>query len=63
MITVNFNRMKSDMGEELFEAEYRGLSSDTKPTENVQENSLFLELDTGDFYYFADGDWSKVGGA
>lgn len=44
--------------------EYKGLSTDTKPTEGVGVNSLFLELDTGDFYYF-DGDeedWLKVGG-
>ena len=29
-------------------ADYVGLSSDTKP-ENVPVNTLFLELDTGDF--------------
>lgn len=61
MITVNENRMKSDK-ENTFEAEFRGLSTDDKPTENVATNSLFLELDTGDFYYFDDGEWSKVGG-
>ena len=32
-------------------AEYLGLSTDTKP-ECVSPNALFLELDTGDFYYF-----------
>ena len=31
------------------ENEYKGLSKDTKPT-NCAVNSLFLELDTGDFY-------------
>ena len=31
------------------ENEYKGLSTDTKPT-NCAVNSLFLELDTGDFY-------------
>ena len=40
---------------------YEGLSTDTKPTENVATNSLFLELDTGDFYYFDGNDWAKVG--
>ena len=40
---------------------YQGLSTDEKPTENVPINSLFLELDTGDFYYFDGSDWAKVG--
>lgn len=40
----------------------KGLSGDTKPTD-VEINTLFLELDTGDFYYFdTDDDWHKVGG-
>lgn len=43
--------------------EYKGLSTDTKPSgELVQVNSLFLELDTGDFYYFDGEEWAKVGG-
>ena len=42
--------------------EYSGLSTDAKPTAGVAINALFLELDTGDFYYF-DGDaWQEVGG-
>ena len=46
--------------------EFCGLSTDTKPTEvdgkDIEVNSLFLELDTGDFYYFDGSGWSKVGG-
>lgn len=42
--------------------ELKGLSTDTKPTEGVSENTLFLELDTGDFYYFSGGEWKKFGG-
>ena len=42
--------------------EMKGLSTDTKPTENIAVNSLFLELDTGDFYYFNGVAWEKVGG-
>lgn len=44
--------------------DYKGLSTDEKPTgELVLENALFLELDTGDFYYYTKGGgWSKVGG-
>lgn len=41
--------------------QYCGLSTDTKPTDAV-ENSLFLELDTGDFYYYTGSAWAKVGG-
>lgn len=43
--------------------EYSGLSTDSKPVENVGVNSLFLELDTGDVYYFDGVDWSEVGGS
>lgn len=42
-------------------ADYLGLSTDTKPT-NAETNALFLELDTGDFYYFDGTAWAKVGG-
>lgn len=42
--------------------EFMGLSTDTKPTEGVGVNSLFLELDTGDVYYFDGEEWAKVGG-
>lgn len=41
--------------------EYAGLSTDVKPTDDVLENALFLELDTGDFYYFDGSSWAKVG--
>lgn len=54
MITIN-NCMQDG------EYEYKGLSTDTKPT-NCAVNSLFLELDTGDFYYFNGTTWAKVGG-
>lgn len=39
-----------------------GLSTDAKP-ESADINTIFLELDTGDFYYFDGRDWQKVGGA
>lgn len=43
--------------------QYLGLSTDTKPTDgNVDINSLFLELDTKDVYYFDGSAWNKVGG-
>lgn len=43
--------------------DYKGLSTDVKPTETVGVNALFLELDTGDFYYFDGTTWNKVGGS
>lgn len=39
--------------------EYKGLSTDEKPT-NCGINSLFLELDTGDFYFFNGTEWGKI---
>lgn len=42
-------------------AEYLGLSTDTKP-ECVSPNALFLELDTGYFYYFDGESWQRIGG-
>ena len=42
-------------------ADFVGLSTDEKPA-NVAINTLFLELDTGDFYYYTGETWAKVGG-
>lgn len=43
--------------------DYRGKSTDPKPTD-ADINALLLEVDTGDFYYFdTDEEWHKVGGA
>lgn len=42
--------------------EYMGLSSDSKPTpSDLLTNSLFLELDTGDFYYYNGSAWEEIG--
>lgn len=38
-----------------------GLSTDAKP-DDAAVNTLFLELNTGDFYYFDGLGWKKVGG-
>lgn len=53
-VTLNDNRVTD-------EHEYKGLSTDTKPTE-CAVNSLFLELDTGIFYYFTGTEWVQIGG-
>ena len=42
--------------------DFMGLSTDSKPTNDIDVNSLFLELNTGDLYYFDGEDWAKVGG-
>ena len=54
MITRNRYNLEGDLA-------YEGLSTDEKPTEDVYPNALFLELDTGDFYYFDGSNWAKVG--
>lgn len=41
--------------------QYVGLHADAKPTEGVGVNSLFLELDTKDVYYFNGTTWVKCG--
>lgn len=41
-------------------ANLTGLSTDAKP-DDAAINTLFLELDTGDFYYFDGEEWAKVG--
>lgn len=42
-------------------ADLRGNSTDEKPT-NVEINTVFVELDTGDAYYYNGTEWMKVGG-
>lgn len=43
------------------QADLRGESTDAKPTD-VEVNTVFVELDTGDAYYFDGTTWQKVGG-
>ncbi len=60
MITNAAMRSVNTSGDPV--GDYRGLSTDTKPVENVQNGSTFLEMDTGDVYIFnADGHaWVKL---
>ena len=44
--------------------EYAGLSTDTKPTDGVATGAIFVEVNTGDVYFFneegaADSKWVK----
>lgn len=41
--------------------EYKGVSTDDKPT-SCAVNSIFWELDTNDKYYFNGETWDKIGG-
>ena len=55
MITQNRYDLQGD-------TTYEGLSTDAKPTgEEVPVNALFLELDTGDFYFWNGSTWVAVG--
>ena len=54
MVTINDCRPAG-------EYDYKGLSTDAKPTD-CKVNSIFLELDTGNFYYFTGETWAKIGG-
>ena len=53
MITVYRNNGLA-MTEEgnLVDKEYRGLSTDSKPIENITNGSVFIEIDTGKIYMF-----------
>ena len=57
MVSLNDNKQNG-------EHDYKGLSTDEKPT-SCAINSIFFELDTGNFYYFTGDDdtpWVKIGG-
>ena len=45
--------------------EYYGLSTDTKPTDGVDNGALFVEMDTGKVFLFdTEGvEWLEVGGS
>lgn len=62
MITVIKRQYAEGANGQMFlDFEYKGLSTDTKPTETAPVNALFLELDTGDVYFFNGSTWAKVG--
>ena len=39
--------------------QYSGVSTEPKPSD-VAENSIYLELDTGKFYYYHDNEWHEI---
>lgn len=45
-------------------AEYFGKSTDEKPVAGIVTGSMFIEVDTGDYYLFdesGNGTWTKIG--
>lgn len=61
MITISsVKRHTATSSNTAADYDFKGLSTDTKPTENIAVNSLFFELDTTDFYYFDGTDWELV---
>ena len=64
MVTVNKIEAKNTGTADM---ELKGISGDTKPTGSfsgfkIAENSVFLELDTLDLYYYTGSGWTKAGG-
>ena len=66
-MAVTVHAMRNVDGDKLFEYDFCGQSTDTKPSKwagrDIEVNSMFLELDTGKFYYFDGEDWTEVGQA
>lgn len=64
-MAVTVNAQRHIIGTSLLDYDLKGLSTDTKPTtvngEPIAVNSIFFELNTGDFYYFDGENWAKVG--
>lgn len=42
-------------------ANLKGESTDVKPTIGITQNTLFLELDTEELYYWDGAEWKVVG--
>lgn len=44
------------------EIELRGLSTDEKPTENIENGTIFIEIDTGKIYMFdlENEEWQEL---
>lgn len=69
MVRILKKEMPMLMGEPVntcsaFYIEAAGLSTDTKPTDNVLTGSLFIEVDTAASFFFDEdsGDWIEIGG-
>lgn len=53
MISVySKNGMRTKGDQEVSMVELRGLSTDEKPIENIENGSVFIEIDTGKIYMY-----------
>ena len=52
MITINVSTISGDPAIMRGSLDLRGLSTDTKPTENIPNGSTFIEINTGKVYIF-----------
>ena len=64
MITI-YERKDVRLGEDgnpITAMELRGLSTDEKPTENIDNGSSFIEIDTGKIYMFdlENEEWKEI---
>lgn len=62
MVRITDDRLITNSGKRLIEA--YGLSTDTKPTTNIAQGSVYIEIDTSNAYFFneANSTWIKAGG-
>lgn len=65
MVTAIAKRVAISESENVMDYDIKGLSTDTKPTTikgaPIGVNSLFFEVDTGDFYFFNGTTWVATG--
>lgn len=63
---IKTDTIKNDDNKKILTGELRGLSTDTKPTtmdgNEIGNGSVFVEIDTGDFYMFdyESKTWKKI---
>ena len=63
MIRITDERIITNDGKRIITA--YGLSTDTKPTNNILQGSIFIEIDTSNAYFFNETSsvWVKAGAA
>jgi len=54
-----------EVAPDIYLKEFYGLHTDTKPTANLANGSVFIEIDTNDVYFFDEENtrWLKAGGS
>lgn len=59
MITIDGNVQVNDSNQTSTNVTYYGLSTDSKPTTDVGNGSCFIEMNTGNVFFFnaASGTW------